>query len=399
MNRYLTQTIRRFSQKKFLFLCGPRQVGKTTSARELLDQTGGMYLNWDIPEDRERILKEVFTSKAGGLRARCLVLDEIHKYPRWKLALKGLFDRKLAGLSVIVTGSARLDVYQKGGDSLLGRYEYLRMHPLSLGELRDFSAKPPPASAGDWRQLGQGSTWNEAEVELRKLETRSGFPEPFADEDPLLYGRWSVLRKSQLIREDIRDLSNIQLFSLLEHMIMLLPERVGSPLSINSLREDVRINHQTASTWLDLLERLYFTFRIPPYSRRIARSITKESKLYFWDWAQNREPGAVFENLVASHLLKSVHLWTDLGYGEHRLCYLRNKDGDEIDFLVLKEQKPVVAIECKVSDESISSSWRAFDHVLRDVPRIQLVRKPGVDFSTAGGIRVVSAGIMLAGLS
>lgn len=388
MRRYLTDTIEALSRDRFLLLAGPRQVGKTTLAKAWVER--GSYFNWDIDEDRESILTNIFNKKVEIMARGKVVLDEVHKYARWKAALKGLYDRQLQDLRFVVTGSARLDTYQKGGDSLLGRYEYLRVHPLTLGELREAKVKEPPKTPSNWMALGAIS-WIEAENILQKLEVRSGFPDPYFSKDHRRYNRWSNLRKNQLLKEDVRDLSNIQMISLLEHLILLLPERVGSPLSINSLREDLRVNHETVSRWIELLERLYYVFRISPFSNRVSRALRNEQKLYFWDWAQNEDEGKRFENLVASHLLKSVHLWTDLGYGAYDLRYIRNKEKKEIDFLITLGTRPVAAIECKLSDESPSDSWRAFDSVIGSVPRFQVVRTPGVDRRLANGIRVVSA--------
>ncbi|MBI2605329.1 MAG: ATP-binding protein [Deltaproteobacteria bacterium] len=394
MRRYYDSLLERFTRKKFLFLSGPRQVGKTTSARVWLRESDGLYLNWDIDEDRAAILKNVFTANVARMKHARVVLDEIHKYARWKAALKGLYDRNLGNLSLVVTGSARLDVYAKGGDSLLGRYEYLRVHPFSVGEVTDPTMKAPPA---DWLKLGSPS--KQAAAALRRLESRSGFPEPYLSEDAQLYKRWSIRRKNLLLREDVRDLANLKLISLLEHLVLLLPDRIGSPLSINSLREEVGVNHETASSWLNLLDRLYFTFRIKPFSARVSRSLKKEQKLYLWDWASIPDEARRFENLVASHLLKSAHLWTDVGYGEFELHYLRNKEKAEIDFVLACERKPVVAVECKLSDSMPSTSWRAFESILKGVPRIQLVRPEGVDFIAPSGVRVVSASTFLSALN
>lgn len=394
MRRYFDTLLDRFAERKFLFLSGPRQVGKTTSAKRWLRDGEGLYLNWDIDEDRAAILKSVFTAKVKTLRHTKVVLDEIHKYARWKAALKGLYDRRLENLSLLVTGSARLDIYAKGGDSLLGRYEYLRVHPLSVGEIVNPAVKAPPT---DWLKLGSSS--KPASAALKRLEARSGFPEPYLSRDTRLYKRWSIRRKNLLLREDVRDLANLKLISLLEHLVLLLPDRVGSPLSVNSLREEVGVNHETAASWLDLLDRLYFTFRIRPYSEKVSRSLKKEQKLYLWDWASIPDVGKRFENLVASHLLKSAHLWTDAGYGEFELLYLRNKEKLEIDFLLTCDRMPIVAVECKLSDSTPSPSWKAFDHALKGVARIQLVRSEGTDFMTLSGVRIVSASTFLAGLN
>lgn len=390
--RYLTEPLRQFAEEKLALLSGPRQVGKTTLARTW-SSTGGkgksLYLNWDVPEDREVILKQAFLDRRD---LRTLVLDEIHKYGRWKPWLKGLYDREGKRFQVVVTGSARLELFQKGGESLLGRYESLRLHPFSVGELTHGKPVEPPR---DWLRLEAGAVpaglW-------RHLERRSGFPEPFFRDDPLQHRRWSTNRRNLIIREDLRDLSQIRDLSLVEHLAILLPGRVGSPLSINALREELQVAHDTLNAWIQALDRLYFCFRIPPYHRRLARSLTKERKLYLWDWSQVEGEAARFENMVASHLFKSVHLWSDLGHGEFDLKYLRDKEKNEVDFVVTERNHPLALFECKLADENLSPALLKYGARLGEIPQIQLVKTPGVD-RLRGRTRIVSAESYLAGLA
>jgi uncharacterized protein len=379
--RYLLETIRQFAQDKFVLLTGPRQVGKTTLALAWLDEHGGLYLNWDVPEDREAILTRTFLDDT---RMSALVLDELHKYPRWKSWLKGLYDRTDVRVPVVVTGSARLDVYQRSGESMLGRYERLRLHPYSVGELTHGRAVQPVT---DWLSASGAA---DAEEIWERLERRSGFPEPYHRDDPLQHRRWQTQRRTLLVREDLRDISEIRHLSLVEHLALLLPDRVGSPLSVNALREELEVGHDTVSNWLDALDRLYYCFRIPPWSRRLSRALKKQRKLYLWDWSAIVDPGARFENMVASHLLKAVHCWSDLGYGEFELWYLRDKEKREVDFLLTESRRPVVLIECKLSDGQPSPALHHFSEQLGNVPRVQLVRAPGVDRKVRG-TRTVSA--------
>ncbi len=371
-----------------MLLAGPRQVGKTTSAKEWLGIRNGTYLNWDVAEDRAMILGKSFISTGGP---STILLDEIHKYPRWRSYLKGLFDKEGARLHVVVTGSARLDIYRKGGDSLFGRYELLRMHPLSIGEVTHGTVPPPPS---DWLSPGIHHGISENWERLLRF---GGFPEPFVERDPLQHQRWSTRRRDLLIREDLRDLSEIKLIELVEHLYLLLPARVGSPLSINSLKEELQVAFDSVSSWISTLERLYICFRISPYHRKIARSLRKEQKLYLWDWSQLSDPAARFENMVACHLLKSVHAWNDIGHGEFGLNYWRNKEKEEVDFLVTQAGKPVVLFECKLSDVNVARPLADLSAELGGIPAIQLVATPHVDFRTQA-LRVVTARDYLANL-
>ena len=385
--RYLSETLAKFANHKFVLLSGPRQVGKTTVAQEWLTEKNGDYFNWDVDDHKQAIIEHSFLNP---LSKAAFVFDEIHKYGRWKSWLKGLYDLYHGKFQVVAAGSAKLDLFQKGGDSLLGRYEYLRLHPFSIGELIHGKLVPPP---DDWIGLNPKETSYEKWLRLERL---SGFPEPYSANDDLYYKRWSTRRRSLLVKEDIREITQVKTLSLVEHLAILLPQRVGSPLSVNAMREELQVAHDTISSWLAILERLYFCFRITPYHKKIARGLKKEQKLYLWDWSQIENPAARFENMVASHLLKSVHAWNDLGYGEYSLHYVRDKEKNEIDFLIAERHKPVVFIECKLNESGISLPQKLVNQFDK-IPVLQLVSPDGIDY-TKGRIRVVTAHRYLTGL-
>ncbi|MBI4211760.1 MAG: ATP-binding protein [Deltaproteobacteria bacterium] len=377
--RNIIPYLERDLQKKMVFVTGPRQVGKTTVAQQLLKKLGGHYYTWDSAEDRERILTKSF------LHDKRVVLDELHKYDRWKNFLKGTYDKFHEQLQIFVTGSARMDVYRRGGDSLFGRYFLFHLHPLTLGELmypHDINRPEHILTASHQ----DDSATHEAFAQLTKF---GGFPEPFFSASEEVHARWSIQRRELLVREDVRDLTNISLLSLVEHLLLLLPSRVGSPLSINALKEDLQVAYNTVRQWLDVFENLYITFTLKPYTTKISRSIHKEKKMYLWDWSQIKDDGARFENLTASHLFKAVTLWRDLGYGDFDLTFIRDRDRREVDFCITKDQKPWLLIEAKLSeirpDETLASFADRFD-----VPALQVVSRHGVSKQT-GRVRVVSA--------
>lgn len=328
MDRYLYPHIKADLQKKMVFLGGPRQVGKTTLAKKILGKHGG-YLNWDIPSQRQAILKRTLPDTSTW------VFDEIHKFRKWRNYLKGIFDEFHPTRRILVTGSARLDLYRFGGDSLQGRYYYLRLHPLSFAEISGIGAK-----------------------DFNQLLVLGGFPEPFLAGSEARARRWSVEYRNRFIREDINSLEQIRDVGVLEQLILALPERVGSPLSINSLREDLQLNHQTVARWIDILERMYSVFRLAPFGAPKIRAVKKEQKHYHFDWAVVPEAGARFENLIASHLLKWIHYKFDSEGREIDLRYFRDVDGREVDFVLLERRKPFLLIECKLSDDSISPGLR-----------------------------------------
>jgi predicted AAA+ superfamily ATPase len=352
-------------RKKFVFLAGPRQVGKTHLAMSVLERLGGRYYNWDLAEDRQKILTKEF------LQDRWAVLDELHKYDRWKNFLKGIYDKYHETLKVLVTGSARLDVYRRGGDSLLGRYFLFHLHPFTMGEVirPEVIVRPEEALHVDGAAPGPDL--------FAQLFRWGGFPEPFLSGSEDAHRRWSIQRTEILVRQDIRDLTQVTLLSLVEHLMLLLPGRVGSVLSVNSLREDLQVAYNTVRSWLETFERLYITFSLSPWTQKIARSIHKERKLYLWDWSQIKDEGARFENLVASHLWKAVHLWRDLGMGDFGLWFVRDRDRREVDFLITKDRAPWLLIEAKLSETQLSESLEYYADRF-GVSGIQVLKTGGV---------------------
>lgn len=327
--RYLTPLVLEDLPEKMVFLGGPRQVGKTTFSLSLLgviDRHHPAYLNWDVPEDREKLLEAKLP-----VGQKLIVFDEIHKYARWRNLVKGFYDKRSKGVRFLVTGSARLDYYSKGGDSLHGRYHYYRLHPFTLPELDSYSRKDEAALL----QFG-------------------GFPEPFFKGSEKFSRRWRMERHRRIVNEDLRDLEHIRELSLIELLLSALPERVGSVLSVQSLRETLQVAHESVERWLTALENMYLIFRISPFTAKKIRGVKKEKKLYFWDWSTVGDAAARFENMVASHLLKYCHFIEDTEGYLMELKFLRDTDGREIDFLVLKDGKPQFAVECKTGEKKLS---------------------------------------------
>jgi predicted AAA+ superfamily ATPase len=332
MKRYLVESIREDLQEKMVFLGGPRQVGKTTLALSLIkdaDESHPAYLSWDVPESQRLLL-------SGGLPADqpLIVLDEIHKYKRWRNLVKGFYDRYKSRSHFLITGSARLDHYRRGGDSLQGRYHYYRLHPFSLYEL---NSKPRQSDLETLLQFG-------------------GFPEPFLKHNTRHWKRWQRERQSRVIQEDLISLEQVREVSQLQLLAQMLPDRVGSLLSIANLKQDLSVAFETADKWVGIFENLYFCYRIMPYGLPHLRAIKKERKLYLWDWSLCRDEAARFENLVASHLLKYCHFREDTEGDDMSLRFLRDSNGREIDFVVLKNGKPEFAVECKSGGRILSKN-------------------------------------------
>jgi uncharacterized protein len=365
--------------KKMAFVSGPRQVGKTTLARQYQTQFGqGLYLNWDIPTHQKRILTDpLFFEKENRDPAKSflVVLDEIHKYARWKNFLKGAYDQGQEDFRFLVTGSGRLELFKKGGDSLLGRYFSVPLFPLGVGELK---GKLTPLK--DFRKMLESPPASSAEGKERysHLFRFSGFPEPFARGTSTFYNRWFAERKTLLLREDIRDASVIREISLLEHLAQLIPDRVGNPLSLNALKIDVGVAFETIRNWMLLLEQFFYLFRLAPFTGRLTRTLTKENKAYLFDWAEIEKEGLRFENLVALHLLKAVRLWQAMGEGNLQLHFLRDKEKRKVDFVLSEKGKPFCLVECKTTEESLMPNLLHFQKKLSVPMAVQVLHKTGV---------------------
>lgn len=297
-----------------------------------------------------------------------LVLDEIHKYSRWRQVVKGLYDKRSEMLQILVTGSARLDHYRHGGDSLQGRYHFHRLHPFTFAEIGGSS----PA-------------------DLQDLLNLSGFPEPFLSGSTRDAKRWSREYTTRMITEDLQDLERVKDIALVQQLVLRLPEMVGSPLSLNSLRKDLQVAHQTVARWVQILENLYMIFRIYPFGAPRIRAVKKEAKHYHTDWTVVKEPGAKFENLVACHLLKWCHSLQDTEGRDVELRYFRDIDRREVDFVLVEDGLPLQFIECKTARKGRRVALKYLKQRFPEAKAIQVDMTTQDDLLDKEGIRLVSA--------
>lgn len=365
-HRYLRGQVIQDLARKMVFVSGPRQVGKTTLARSLPGADEG-YLSWDIPAHRERILQRELPAST------LWVFDEIHHYARWRGFLKGIYDATAVDASdsrqrILVTGSGRLELFGAGGDSLQGRYHLLRLHPFTVAEAGIESAD-----------------------DLEALLRLGGFPEPFLGADETRARRWSREYRSRLLEEDVRSLARIQDLGRLEEMMLRLPDLVGSPLSVNALREDLQVAHKTAAVWLDALERLFAVFRLPPFGAPHIRAVKQERKHYHFDWSLVRDPGARFENMVACHLLKWVHYRQDVEGVDLELRFFRDTDRREVDFVVVEDRQPILFVECKLGERDIDRPLRYLKKRFPDAEAMQVSLAGERDYRTPEGVCAMPA--------
>lgn len=367
---------------KMIFISGPRQIGKTTFAKNILESRQGAYFNWDNPAVRKEYYENPFfflkkLKQGSGL----VVFDEIHKRAGWKDILKGCFDSTDKSIEYLVTGSARLETFRKSGDSLIGRYLMFRMLPFSMSELNStpltekwgFSGDELNNPSNSFLQRLSGSSPPHGSIDaVDSLIKFGGFPEPLFKNSERFLRKWKSDYISLLIGEDLRDLTNIKDLDRMEKLVSLLPAGIGSPASVNSLSKTLETSFHTVKNSLNQLERLWLTFSLSPYSAKISRSIKKEKKIYFINWIYAPEKGQRFENFIASQLHRACSVMTDYGLGEFSLRYLRTIDKAEADFLIIKDDKPVVVIESKLTQATVSKSSVLLAQKL-NIPYIQVI--------------------------
>lgn len=387
--RYLEPFIARDLEEKMVFIGGPRQVGKTTLAKAVGESAFSpfSYYNWDDRKDRQTIMAESFDR-----RSVLLIFDELHKMGQWKRFIKGVYDTRGDRFRIVVTGSARLDVYRRGGDSLQGRYHYLRLHPFSLREA--LSHAPTISLSEEPSFLPSTEEGRHAYEALMKF---GGFPEPFLRQDEHAWRRWRNERTECVIKEDIRDIELVRDLSKIQLLADALPAKVGAPFSLNALREDLEVTHPTVSSWVNIFERFYYLFLVYPFASTAIKSMRKQPKMYLWDWSEIENEGARLENMVASHLLKFSHFLHDVEGFRVTLHYVRDREGREVDFLVTIDKKPWFAVEVKQSRGKSSNTLRLFGEKLRIPFLYQIVGEYGVDYLHER-MRVMSVDKFLTGL-
>ena len=345
------------NNRQMAFVSGPRQVGKTTACRGQADA----YVNWDDADDRELILSGprhlVTALKLDRLSETppVLLFDELHKFPSWKSFLKGFFDSYADQLRIAVTGSSRLDVYRRGGDSLMGRYFPYRMHPFSIAETLTQSLPGPDI-------VRPPSPVNDEEFDA--LWEHGGFPEPFLRRSARFTRRWQSLRLAQLVREEIRDLTQVQHLDQLEILVRLLSARSGEQLVYSNVAKQVRVAADTVRRWITALCNLHLGFLIRPWTNNISRSLRKEPKWYLRDWSGIDDVGQRAETFIACHLQKAVEGWNDLGLESFDLGYIRDKERREVDFVVTRGGRPWFLAEAKYRDEALNPNLQHYQERL-----------------------------------
>lgn len=386
---------------RMCFISGPRQVGKTTAIQRFLaaEKQPRLYYNWDTLSVKRRFAQNplfFIEDLPPDITKPWMALDEIHKYPKWKNLLKGYYDEWRDKVRFIVSGSARLDLFRRSGDSLVGRYFLFRMLPLGIREVLGRSC----SLAADWFPGEEISSVPPSRPEtahaVEQLLKLSGYPEPFLTGREDFYTRWQEEHLSLILREDLRDLTKITHLGKLETLLYLLPERTGSPLSLNSLCQPLGAAHGSIRLWLEALKRVYLVFSVGPWTTQLARSVRREEKYYFWDWGMVEEPGARFENFMAVQLQRAIASWNERGKGPLKLFLVRTKDGKEADFGIAHGKKVLLLVEAKAQETSLSQNLAYFQSRLQAPLAIQVVNRKDLCQQKGKGLYVMSADRFLA---
>lgn len=375
--------------RQMRFIAGPRQAGKTTLAKAFLHKAGytGLYYNWDVRETRTRYRENSFFYMDDVLKIKqekghvpWVCFDEIHKMPKWKNILKAIFDSAEEKVRFIVTGSARLDMFNKAGDSLSGRYFSFKLFPLTLFELthnKNFHEFSVPKDGLSFVEAQLSKTAYHQDT-MDTLLNYSGFPEPFLRANKMFNKKWHDDYTDRLIREDLRDLTHIRELENIAALMTFIPERIGSPLSLNSLKEDLAVSHSAIRTYIKSLELCYITFFVTPYSKKISRAVKKEKKCYLYDWSLIKNAAIRFENYLAVELKVLIELWNEIGESKFELFFVRTRDGKETDFLLTKDKSPWLLIEAKLSGEKIDNHHYLHSRELGNIPIVQLIAKTDI---------------------
>lgn len=406
-SRYLAQiAFHNDFGRQMRFIAGPRQCGKTFLARRHLESLGmsSLYYSWDDRSVREayrrdnRFIERDLGNvvKQDGIHWACF--DEIHKMPSWKNILKDFFDHYEQRVRIIVTGSAQLDSFRRSGDSLAGRYLLFHLFPFTLRELvrNDIPACVPDDAADLVVPIMDTVRYYPSELDA--LLAFSGFPEPFLSQKAAFQRRWKKDYIDRLIREDLRDITRIVALENVATLMALMPGRIGSPLSINTLSGDLGVNYTSTANYVNALQLAYITIQLPPWSDKIARSIRKEKKCYFMDWTQVDDPAARFENFLAINLLAWTSFLTDAGIGDFGLYYVRTRDGKESDFLISRDGRPWLLAEAKLAAGPIARHHFAQAEALGNIPFVQIVREENIAELRQPKAWQISASRFLAGM-
>ena len=309
-----------------LVLYGPRQVGKTTLAHELVTslQMKSKFINADELVYREALASQD-SHRLGEIAgdADLLVIDEAQRVPEIGLNLKILVDT-FPSLRILATGSASFDLANKISEPLTGRKLTFNLFPVSYSELRE--------------TYGSLETRNQ----LQRWMVWGGYPAIVTEADVSLRERLLHELVGSYLYKDVLELEDIRRSSKLVNLLRLLAFQIGTEVSTTELAANLALNHQTVQRYLDLLEKVFVIFRVDGFSRNLRKEISKNGRYYFYDngvrnaLIQNFNPlpmrddtGQLWENYMWVERMKA----NQLARQSVNAFFWRTYDQKEIDYI------------------------------------------------------------------
>jgi uncharacterized protein len=337
---------------KVVILYGPRQVGKTTLAKEIISDWPGRVL--EISADEPRYIDVLSSRDSGKLKSLVagydlLFIDEAQRVPDVGMNLKILHDQ-VSEIRIMVTGSSSFDLANSISEPLTGRTWTYNLYPISFLEL--------------------STLFNRFELDSQ-LEERlvyGSYPEVFsipnqADREDYLYEIGNAY-----LYKDILELSSIKNSAKIRDLVRMLAYQVGSEVSRSEIGTALGMSKDTVSSYIDLLEKSFVVFRLSAFSRNLRKEITRNDKIYFYDLGirnmsignfkpiiQRNDIGALWENfLIAERMKKLAYTRTHA-----RTYFWRTYTGAELDY-VEERGGNLFGYELKYSAKSARcpASWR-----------------------------------------
>jgi uncharacterized protein len=366
-------------------LLGPRQVGKTTLARQVAAQwpSGSVYLDMERPADRLRL-----DDADAYLRAQCgkvVVIDEIHRAPGLFEILRGIIDERRAKGEryghFLLLGSAALDLMQQSAETLAGRVAYIEMSPVTLLEATAATATPP---------LTENALW-----------TRGGFPDSLLASSDANSLDWRSDFIRSYLERDVPMFAPRMPFEIISRLWTMLAHQQGSMLNQAKLASSLGITAPTVTRYIDLLVDLQLVRRLQPYSGNIGKRLVKAPKVYVrdsglvhallglrtWDDILGHPvAGPSYEGFCLENLITAAAQNTNT---PRRPYYYRTQDGAEIDLVFERAGQPQLAIEIKRA--SAPSVERGFHVACEDLGITQrYVVYPGDEtFALRAGVQAI----------
>ncbi len=336
INRFLQNTLQQtLLRQPAVVLLGPRQVGKTTLAHQLIDTQNSMYLDLESPEDLQKLADPLLYLRTH--ESHLVILDEIQRVPDLFLSLRGLIDeRRRNGQPAghfLLLGSASLELLKQSSESLAGRIAQLELTPFTVLEVAEY------------------------DKDFMKLWLKGGFPESFLQENDSFSFEWRRDFIKSYLERDIPQLGPKIPAETLRRFWIMLAHVQGGLLNASQLANNLGVSVQTITRYIDLLVDLLLVRRLQPYYINVGKRLVKSPKVYIRDSGllhtllgikdleslqSHPVMGASFESFVIENCLNCAPAYTNA-------YFYRTSVGAEIDLVLEMPDKTLWAIEIKRS--------------------------------------------------